>query len=105
MQELVLVQPGRTVGGELEHDAAQADTRREFEERLAECGTQAYRVARGVLRNTACGEDGAPEALLRAYREVARLGGRKPFRPCVGRNAFIVALERIPPGEHTAQRA
>ncbi len=39
MQELVLVQPGRTVGDELEHDAAQAETRREFEERLAECGT------------------------------------------------------------------
>src|SRR2546421_41774 len=73
MQELVLVQPGRTVGDELEQRAAQADTRREFEERLAECGPLAYRVARGVLRNTADAEDGAQEALLRAYRKFDRL--------------------------------
>ena len=45
MQELVLVQPGRTVDrfavaqdeeDELAREAAQADTKREFEERLAE---------------------------------------------------------------------
>src|SRR5260370_9555679 len=79
MQELVLVQPGRTVGNELEHEAAQADTRREFEERLAECGPLAYRVARGVLRNTADAEDVAQEALLRAYRRFERLRDRNRF--------------------------
>src|SRR5258707_11556296 len=72
MQELVLVQPGRTVGDELEYEAAQADTRREFEQRLAECGPLAYRVACGVLRNTADAEDVAQEAMLRAYRQFER---------------------------------
>ena len=74
MQELVLIQPGRTVDrlavalheeDKLAHEGAQADARREFEERLAECGSLAYRVARGVLRHTADAEDVAQEALLR----------------------------------------
>src|SRR2546429_6406577 len=76
MQELVLVQLGRRVGDELEHQATQADTRREFEEHLAECGPLAYRVARGVLRNTADAEDVAQETLLRAYRRFDRLRDR-----------------------------
>src|SRR2546421_3884628 len=80
MQELVLVQLGRRVGDELEHQATQADTRREFEERLAECGPLAYRVARGVLRNTADAEDVAQEALLRAYRRFDRLRHRRRLR-------------------------
>ena len=58
MQELVLVQPSRAVDrfavahnkeGELEHGAAQAEAKREFEERLAECGQLAYRVARDCI--------------------------------------------------------
>src|SRR5258708_21159729 len=85
MQELVLVQPGRTVDrfavahdeeDELAREAAQADTRREFEQRLAECGPLAYRVARGVLRNTPAAEDVPQEALLRAYRQFQRLPDR-----------------------------
>src|SRR5205814_5597438 len=68
MQELVLVQLGRRVEDEPEHQATRSDARREFEERLAECGPLAYRVARGVLRNTADAEDVAQEALLRAYK-------------------------------------
>src|SRR5229473_4282227 len=94
MQELVLVQPGRTVGDELEHDAAHADTRHEFEERLAECGPLAYRVARGVLRNTADAEDVAQEALLRAYRRFDRLRDRGRFRAWLVRIAFRLALDR-----------
>src|SRR6266853_4538917 len=95
MQELVLVQPGRRVGDELEHDAAHADTRREFEERLAECGPLAYRVARGVLRNTADAEDVAQEALLRAYRRFDRLRDRNRFRAWIVRIAFRLALDRL----------
>src|SRR6266576_1877525 len=38
MQELVLNQPVSTARSELVREAAQADARREFEERLAECG-------------------------------------------------------------------
>src|SRR5881398_4007503 len=80
MQELVLNQPVSTARSELVREAAQADTRREFEERLAECGPLAYRVARGVLRNTADAEDVAQEALLRAYRRFDRLRDRTRFR-------------------------
>ena len=95
MQELVLVQPGRTVGDELEHEAARADARREFEERLGECGPLAYRVARGVLRNTADAEDVAQEAMLRAYRRFDRLRDRTRFRAWLVRIAFRLALDRL----------
>src|SRR5229473_391590 len=104
MQELVLVQPGRTVGDELEHRAAQADTRREFEERLAECGPLAYRVARGVLRNTADAEDVAQEALLRAYRQFDRLRDRSRFRGWLVRIAFRLALDRLRSAKRREQR-
>jgi RNA polymerase sigma-70 factor (ECF subfamily) len=104
MQELVLVQPGRTVGDELEGESAQADTRREFEERLAECGPLAYRVARGVLRNTADAEDVAQEALLRAYRKFHRLRDRNRFRAWLVRIAFRLALDRLRSGKRRELR-
>ncbi len=104
MQELVLVQPGRTVGDELEHQAAQADTRREFEQRLAECGPLAYRVACGVLRNTADAEDVAQEAMLRAYRQFERLRDRNCFRAWLVRIAFRLALNRLRSGKRREQR-
>ena len=113
MQELVLVQPGSTSDGfaaahgkegELAHEAAQADTRREFEERLAECGPLAYRVARGVLRNTADAEDVAQEALLRAYRQFDRLRDRSRFRAWLVRIAFRLALDRLRSGKRRELR-
>src|SRR2546429_4876447 len=104
MQELVLVQLGRRVGDELEHQATQADTRREFEERLAECGPLAYRVARGVLRNTADAEDVAQEALLRAYRRFDRLRAPRPFPPRLVRNALRFAPERLRSRQRRALR-
>jgi DNA-directed RNA polymerase specialized sigma24 family protein len=75
MQELALIQPGGMARDEFLREAAQAEARREFEELLAECGPLAYRVARGVLRNSADAEDVAQEALLRAYRRFDRLPG------------------------------
>jgi len=113
MQELVLVQPGGTVDrfavahdeeDELAREAAQADTRREFEERLAECGPLAYRVARGVLRNTADAEDVAQEALLRAYRKFDRLRDRNRFRAWLVRIAFRLALDRLRSGKRRELR-
>ena len=113
MQELVLVQPGRTVDrlavahdeeDELAREAAQADTRREFEERLAECGPLAYRVARGVLRNTADAEDVAQEALLRAYSKFERLRDRNRFRAWLVRIAFRLALDRLRSGKRRELR-
>ncbi|HEX8764858.1 MAG TPA: sigma-70 family RNA polymerase sigma factor [Candidatus Acidoferrum sp.] len=95
MQELVLNQPGSTARSELVREAAQADARREFEERLAECGPLAFRVARGVLRNTADAEDVAQEALLRAYKSFQRLRDRNRFRGWLVRISFRLALDRL----------
>ena len=76
-------------------EAAQADARREFEERLAECGPLAFRVARGVLRNTADAEDVAQEALLRAYQRFERLRDRSRFSGWLVRISFRLALDRL----------
>jgi Sigma-70 region 2 len=54
--------PGRTAETELAFNLEKAALRREFEQHLEECGTLAYRVARGVLRNAADAEDVAQEA-------------------------------------------
>jgi RNA polymerase sigma-70 factor, ECF subfamily len=95
MQELVLIQPGRTAEGEFSREVEQAALRREFEEQLAECGPLAYRVARGVLRNDADAEDVAQEALLRAYQRFARLRDRMRFRGWLVRIAFRLAIDRL----------
>ena len=75
--------------------AAQTDARRAFEERLAECGPLAYRVARGVLRNRADAEDVAQEALIRAYKSFDRLRDRNRFRGWLVRISFRLALDRL----------
>jgi RNA polymerase sigma-70 factor, ECF subfamily len=104
MQELVLIQPGGTVRSESAREAAQAETRREFEARLAECGPLAFRVARGVLRNTADAEDVAQEALLRAYRSFDRLRDRNRFRAWLVRISFRLALDRLRSAKRREQR-
>jgi RNA polymerase sigma-70 factor (ECF subfamily) len=95
MQELVLIQPVRAAEKEFAEETAQAALRREFEERLAECGPLAYRVARGVLRDNADAEDVAQEALLRAYRRFERLRDRERFRAWLVRIAFRLAIDRV----------
>jgi RNA polymerase sigma-70 factor (ECF subfamily) len=94
MQELVLTQPGRIAETEFVREAEPDALHREFEERLAECGPLAYRVARGVLRNDADAEDVAQEALLRAYRRFERLRDRARFRGWLVRIAFRLAIDR-----------
>ena len=94
MQELVLIQPGRTAETGLQRGATEAALRREFEERLAECGPLAFRVARGVLRNTADAEDVAQDAILRAYRRFDKLRDRSRFRAWLVRITFRLALDR-----------
>ena len=104
MQELVLVQPSGTLGKESAREAAQADAAREFEARLAECGPLAYRVARGVLRNSADAEDVAQEALLRAYRSFDRLRDHGRFRAWLVRISFRLALDRLRSAKRREQR-
>jgi len=88
MQELVLVQPGRTVDrfavahdkeNELAREAAQADTRRDA-------------------------EDVAQEALLRAYQRFDRLRDRHRFRAWLVRIAFRLALDRLRSGKRRELR-
>jgi RNA polymerase sigma-70 factor, ECF subfamily len=95
MQELALIQPGRTAETDFVREAEQDALRREFEQRLAECGPLAYRVARGVLRNDADAEDVAQEALLRAYRRFERLRDRARFRGWLVRISFRLAIDRV----------
>lgn len=72
-----------------------ASLEREFEQRLAECPTLAYRVALGVLRNPAEAEDVAQEAMLRAYRNFHRLRDRERFRGWLVRTAWRLSLDKI----------
>jgi RNA polymerase sigma-70 factor (ECF subfamily) len=95
MPEMVLIQLGGMARGESVGEAVETDRRREFEARLADCGPLAYRVARGVLRNTADAEEVAQEALLRAYRHFDRLRDRNRFRGWLVRIAFRLALDRL----------
>jgi RNA polymerase sigma-70 factor (ECF subfamily) len=109
MQELVLTQPTSAAragwSGDAESKAAAAAVlRREFEERLAECGPLAFRVARGVLRNTADAEDIAQEAVLRAYRRFERLRDRNSFRAWLVRITFRLALDRARSANRREQR-
>ena len=86
--------PGRTAETELVLDLEKAALRREFEQRLEECGTLAFRVARGVLRNAADAEDVAQEAVLRAYRRFTRLRDPSRFRGWLVRITFRLALDQ-----------
>ncbi len=109
MQELVLTRPGTAAQTEWTREpesepVAAAELRREFEERLAECGPLAFRVARGVLRNSADAEDVAQEAVLRAYRRFPRLRDRSSFRAWLVRITFRLALDRARSSNRREQR-
>jgi RNA polymerase sigma-70 factor (ECF subfamily) len=67
---------------------------RELERRLADCTGLVYRVALGVLRNSADAEDVAQEALLRAYRHFASLRERERFQPWLVRTTWRLAIDR-----------
>lgn len=67
---------------------------REFEERLRDSGTLAFRVAYGVLRHREDAEDVAQEAFARAYRSFAQLRDRERFRAWLVRTTWRMALDR-----------
>ena len=94
MQEFVLVQPGESIERAATRELEHAGTRTEFEDRLAECGPLAYRIAQGVLRNAPDAEDVAQEALLKAYRSFHRLRDSQKFRAWLVRITFRMALDR-----------
>ena len=67
---------------------------REFENRLVECSTLAFRVAYGVLRNREDAEDVAQEAFARAYRAFGQLRDRDRFRAWLVKTTWRAAIDR-----------
>ena len=59
--------------------AAEGRLEQEFEQRLADCPTLAYRVALGVLRNSAEAEDVAQEAMLKAFANIRQFRAEARF--------------------------
>ena len=66
----------------------------EFEARLADSSTLAFRVAFSVLRQREDAEEVAQEALAKAYRNFRRLRDRDRFRAWLVRLTWRLALDR-----------
>src|SRR5579862_8810511 len=71
-----------------------ADLARDFEARLTESSTLAFRVAYSVLRQREDAEDVAQEAFARAYRHFRQLRDRDRFRAWLVRMTWRLALDR-----------
>src|SRR6266852_4019256 len=70
------------------------DLEREFEARLAESSTLAFRVAFGVLRQRQDAEDVAQEAVTKAYKSYPQLRDRERFRAWLVRMTWRLAINR-----------
>jgi RNA polymerase sigma-70 factor (ECF subfamily) len=70
------------------------DLEREFESRLVESSTLAFRVAFSVLRQREDAEDVAQEAFAKAYRSFRALRDREKFRAWLVRMTWRMALDR-----------
>jgi RNA polymerase sigma-70 factor (ECF subfamily) len=70
------------------------DLDREFESRLAESSTLAFRVAYGVLRHREDAEDVAQEAFAKAYRSFRTMRERDRFRSWLVRITWRLAINR-----------
>src|SRR5213596_1843449 len=70
------------------------DLEREFEDRLRESATLAFRVAYGVLRHRQDAEDVAQEAFAKAYRSFSQLRDRERFRAWLVRMTWRLAIDR-----------
>src|SRR6187431_422554 len=67
---------------------------REFELRLVESSTLAFRVAFSVLRQREDAEEVAQEAFAKAYRSFAQLRDRERFRAWLVRMTWRMAIDR-----------
>jgi RNA polymerase sigma-70 factor (ECF subfamily) len=67
---------------------------RDFEARLVESSTLAFRVAFSVLRHREDAEDVAQEAFAKAYRSFRQLRDRERFRAWLVRVTWRLALDR-----------
>jgi RNA polymerase sigma-70 factor (ECF subfamily) len=66
----------------------------EFETRLVESSTLAFRVAFGVLRHREDAEDVAQEAFAKAYKNFRQLRDRDRFRAWLVRMTWRLAMDR-----------
>jgi len=66
---------------------------REFEARIADCSTLAFRVAFSVVRQQQDAEDVAQEAFVRAHRSFRKLRNRESFRAWLVRTTWRLALD------------
>jgi RNA polymerase sigma-70 factor, ECF subfamily len=72
----------------------ETELEREFEARLVECSTLAFRVAFSILRHREDAEDVAQEAFAKAYRSFRQLRDRDRFRAWLVRMTWRMALDR-----------
>jgi RNA polymerase sigma-70 factor (ECF subfamily) len=80
------------------------DLKREFESRLAESSTLAFRVAFSVLRNSEDAEDVAQEAFAKAYRSFRQLRDRESFRYWLVRMTWRMAINRVRSNRRRSER-
>jgi len=74
--------------------SCRGDLEREFEARLSESSTLAFRVAVGVLRHREDAEDVAQEALTKAYLSFGQLREPHRFQAWLARITWRLALNR-----------
>jgi RNA polymerase sigma-70 factor (ECF subfamily) len=84
----------RLAGRLLSADGVREELSREFEARLADSSTLAFRVAYSVLRQRQDAEDVAQDAFVRAHRRFSQLRDRERFRGWLVRMTFRLALDR-----------
>ena len=73
---------------------AEASLDQEFEQRLRDSSTLAFRVAYGVLHHREDAEDVAQEAFIRAYRSFRQVRDRERFRAWLVRLTWRLAIDR-----------
>ena len=73
---------------------AQDDLAQEFEARVRDSGTLAFRVAYGVLRHREDAEDVAQDAFAKAFRSFRQLRDRERFRAWLVRTTWRLAIDR-----------
>jgi RNA polymerase sigma-70 factor (ECF subfamily) len=81
----------RLAGGFVSVDQA---LEREFEARLVESSTLAFRIAYSVLRNREDAEDAAQDAFAKAYRNFRQLRDRNRFRAWLARMTWRLSIDR-----------
>jgi RNA polymerase sigma factor (sigma-70 family) len=74
--------------------AVNTELEQEFEARLVESATLAFRVAFSVLRHRQDAEEVAQEAFVKAYRRFAQLRDRDRFRAWLVRMTWRLAIDR-----------